>query len=150
LYTYQPVEILSLKGLLFLCVNKIILDLYSRMYSGEHGISHANLYVIKKKLSSLSFIVIIINNEVGYAWYMWSWLMFHLNCHETAGSRYLILIKLSQWNVQCVRNSVLATVQHADIIIYVYYSLYNIISVTNLYKGCNFATNISKVCLSQT
>jgi hypothetical protein len=36
-------------------------------YSGEHGISHANLYVIKKKLSSLSFIVIIINNEVGYA-----------------------------------------------------------------------------------
>jgi hypothetical protein len=37
------------------------------MYSGEHGISHANLYVIKKKLSSLSFIVIIINNEVAYA-----------------------------------------------------------------------------------
>jgi hypothetical protein len=36
-------------------------------YSGEHGISHANLYVIKKKLSGLSFIVIKINNEVGYA-----------------------------------------------------------------------------------
>jgi hypothetical protein len=33
LYTYQPVEILSIKGLLFLCVNKIILDLYSRMFN---------------------------------------------------------------------------------------------------------------------
>jgi hypothetical protein len=88
-----------------------LLEVTYRKYSGEHGISHANLNVIKKKLSSLSFIVIIINNEVGYAWYMWSWLMFHLNCHETAASRYLILIKLSQWNVQCVRNSVLATVR---------------------------------------
>jgi hypothetical protein len=33
-------------------------------YSGEHGISHTNLYVIKKKLSSLSFIVIIVNHEI--------------------------------------------------------------------------------------
>jgi hypothetical protein len=34
------------------------------MYSWEHGISHTNLYVIKKKLSSLSFIVIIINHDI--------------------------------------------------------------------------------------
>jgi hypothetical protein len=33
-------------------------------YSGEHGISHTNLYAIKKKLSSLSFIVIIINHDI--------------------------------------------------------------------------------------
>jgi hypothetical protein len=35
------------------------------MYSWEHGISHTNFYVIKKKLCSLSFIVTItINHDI--------------------------------------------------------------------------------------
>jgi hypothetical protein len=39
-------------------------QLHCMTYSWEHGISHTNLYVTKKKLSSLSFIVIIINHDI--------------------------------------------------------------------------------------
>jgi hypothetical protein len=87
------------------CSTKYSLNI--NMYSGEHGISHTNLYVIKKKLSSLSFVVIIINHHIL--------IMNDVSPKLSRKCRqYLILIKLCRCNVQCVRDSVLATVLFFD------------------------------------
>jgi hypothetical protein len=75
---------------------------------------------------------------------MWSWLTIHLHCYENAA--IFILIKLCQWNVQCVRNSVLATVRNmtrTDFKLFSFYSKIGHSSNMDLHKRITLALPFS-------